>query len=103
MSFLGQLLGLQPKTDFKAVYSKGAQIIDVRSAGEFAGGHIKQSVNIPLPDLASRLKEVKKDKPVITVCASGMRSEAARKLLADKGFEAYNGGSWASLKGKLGL
>jgi len=103
MSFFTQLLGLGPKTDFKELYARGAQIVDVRSSGEFSSGNIKQSVNIPLGDLAARLKELKKDKPVIAVCASGMRSEAGRKMLADKGYDAYNGGSWSSLKGKLGL
>ena len=101
MSLIAQLLGLQPKTDFKALYAKGAQIVDVRSPGEYADGHIKGSLNIPVDELGSRLKEVKKDKPVITVCASGIRSEAGRRTLAKAGYEAYNGGPWSSLQAKL--
>ncbi len=98
---LKNLLGLGPDTDYKELMTKGAMIIDVRTKGEYAGGHIKGSVNIPLNNLQSQLKQIKKDKPVITCCASGMRSASAKGILQSAGYEAYNGGGWMSLRNKL--
>ena len=96
------LLGLGPKVDFKELLQNGATIIDVRSKGEFQGGHIKGSVNIPLDVLSSNLSKIKKDKPVITCCASGMRSASAKAMLKSRGFaEVYNGGGWMGLQNKI--
>jgi phage shock protein E len=94
-----ELLGMGPKTDLAAVLAKGAIILDVRSAGEYAGGHINGSLNVPLDTLGSQMGKLKKDKPVITCCASGMRSASARSLLLANGFkEVYNAGGWHNLK-----
>lgn len=93
-----KMLGIGPKVDLGEVVARGATILDVRTSGEFAGGHVKGSVNIPLNVLQSQLGKLKKDKPVITCCASGMRSSSARSVLLANGFkEVYNGGSWYSL------
>lgn len=94
-----QMLGLGPKADYGALIAGGAIILDVRSTGEYAGGHIKGSVNIPVNILPTQLAKLKKDKAIITCCASGMRSAAARQVLQSNGYtEVYNGGSWFSLK-----
>ena len=99
---LKRLLGFGPKADFKELISTGAQIIDVRTPGEYRGGHIKGSVNIPLQNLGSNINRIAKDKPVITCCASGMRSSTAKSMLEAKGFtQVYNGGGWLSLQSKL--
>ena len=99
MSFLQKLFGTGPKVDFANLIANGAQIIDVRTPGEFAGGHIQNAKNIPLGDLDRNLTKIKKDKPVITCCASGMRSASARKILLSNGFtDVYNGGGWLSLR-----
>ena len=96
---LKKLLGIGPKVDLGEVISRGAVIIDVRTTGEYAGGHIKGSVNIPLNMLQSQMGKLKKDKPIITCCASGMRSSSARSTLLSQGFsEVHNGGSWYNLK-----
>ncbi len=87
--------------DFKALRKAGAVILDVRTIGEYKQGHIQGSINVPLDALSSKLNKLKKDKVVITCCASGMRSATAKSILRSKGFEAYNGGSWRSLKAKL--
>ncbi len=88
--------------DYALLMKNGAQIIDVRTPGEYAGGHIKGSVNIPLDTLQKNLSKIKKEKPVITCCASGMRSLSAKSVLAANGFkEVYNGGGWTSLEQKL--
>ena len=94
-----KLLGIGPKVDLGELIKQGATIVDVRSGGEYAGGHIKGSLNIPLNVLGSQLAKIKKDKPVITVCASGMRSASARSTLLSSGYtQVYNGGSWYNLK-----
>lgn len=72
------LLGFGPKVNYKELIQNGAQIIDVRTKGEYASGHIKGSINIPLNELSSQVKKIKKDKVVITCCASGMRSASAK-------------------------
>ena len=78
---------------------KGALVLDVRNPGEFAQGHAKGARNIPLPQLRQRLGELDKAKPVLTCCASGMRSGSARKILLKAGFrEVHNAGAWTVLK-----
>lgn len=102
LQILKQLFGLGPKVNYKELLQQGAQIIDVRTKGEYQSGHIRGSVNIPLQQLNTQLSKIKKDKPVITCCASGMRSASAKSILKSNGFtEVYNGGGWASLQQKL--
>ncbi|MFN7313326.1 MAG: rhodanese-like domain-containing protein [Bacteroidota bacterium] len=101
ISLLKKLFSTAPAVDYAELVKDGAQIIDVRTKGEFEGGHINGSVNIPLQVLAHQMDKIKKDRPVITCCASGMRSASAKNMLKSKGFEVYNGGGWMSLKNKL--
>jgi rhodanese-related sulfurtransferase len=96
------LFGLE-KTDYAQLVKDGAIILDVRSKGEYAGGHIKGSINISVNQLESNLNKFKdKNKPIITCCASGMRSASAKSLLKANGYtNVYNGGSWFSLQNKI--
>ena len=102
MSFLKKMLGLGPGVDYNDLAKRGAVIVDVRSPQEYAGGHIRGSVNIPLNDLQRQLKRLPdKQKPIITCCASGMRSASAKSILRSQGYaEVINGGGWHSLSGK---
>jgi phage shock protein E len=96
---LKKLLGMKQGEDLATVIARGATIVDVRTSGEYNTGHLRKSVNIPLQELQSRLGKLDKNKPVVTCCASGMRSSSAKSILKSKGFsEVYNGGSWHSLK-----
>ncbi|MEI6508283.1 MAG: rhodanese-like domain-containing protein [Bacteroidota bacterium] len=96
------LLGFGPSVDLAELVKNGAVIIDVRTKGEYAGGHVKGSINIPLDQLKSNLKKIKKDDVVITCCASGMRSASAKSILKSSGYEnVHNGGGWMSLNNKL--
>jgi rhodanese-related sulfurtransferase len=97
---LKNILGIGPKVNIGELISNGALIIDVRSKGEYAGGHVKGSVNVPLDQLSGYLKKMKdKNHTVITCCASGMRSASAKSFLKGQGFvNVHNGGSWLSLK-----
>ena len=56
------LFGMGPSVDFKDLSAKGATIIDVRSKAEYASGHIKGSINIPLDTLQNNLSKIKKNK-----------------------------------------
>ncbi|MBK9107400.1 MAG: rhodanese-like domain-containing protein [Saprospiraceae bacterium] len=90
------------KVDYKQIVKAGAIILDVRTPAEFSGGHIPGSLNIPLQDLNKKLSKLDKNKTIISCCASGMRSAAARKLLLENGFvNVYNGGGWHSLSHKI--
>ena len=78
------LLGSE-KTDYAKLIKEGALILDVRSTGEYAGGHIRGSVNIPVNNLESNLHKLQdKNKPIITCCASGARSASANSILKAK-------------------
>ena len=50
MGFLQSIFNATDKTDYKKMVLEGAVLLDVRSAGEFASGHIPGSVNIPLEE-----------------------------------------------------
>lgn len=91
------------KTDYSKLLKDGAVIIDVRSKSEYAGGHIKGSVNITLDSLQNNLNKFKdKNKAIITCCASGMRSASAKSILKANGYSnVHNGGGWQSLNNKL--
>jgi rhodanese-related sulfurtransferase len=98
---LGGKTGESP--DLPQLVRAGAQIVDVRTPEEFRGGHGQGSVNIPLQQLDRGLSRLRKDLPVITCCASGMRSASAKGILERHGFvEVVNGGGWAGLARLLG-
>lgn len=102
MSLLRTILGLGPKVDLAVLIKEGAIILDVRTKGEFQGGHARGSVNIPLDQLQNQHHKLNKNKPVITCCASGMRSAAAKGVLKSAGFsQVYNGGSWQKVSNLL--
>ncbi len=100
---LKNFFGLGPKVDYSELVKQGAIILDVRSKGEYAGGHIKGSINISVDQLSNNLSKLKdKDKPIITCCASGMRSASAKSILKSNGYtQVHNGGAWSSLQNKI--
>lgn len=79
----------------KLIRDKQCTIVDVRTPGEFMGGHVAGSTNIPLQELPENLDKIKGMKmPVVLCCASGNRSGQAQSFLSRQGVECYNGGSW---------
>jgi len=100
MGIFSSLFG--KSVDYAQLVKDGALILDVRTPGEYAGGHIKGSKNIPLQSLQQQLGKIPKDKVIITCCASGMRSGSAKSMLLSNGFkEVHNGGGWMSLRGRI--
>lgn len=102
MSILS-FLGLDNKSGSITEYQqKGAIVLDVRTPGEYASGHIKGSKNIPLNELPTRIQEIKKlNKPVIACCQSGMRSSQATQFLQKSGIDVVNGGGWKNVEMNL--
>lgn len=61
-------------------------LIDVREPEEFEAGHVAGSVLIPQADIATRLEEIPRDRPVVAVCRSGSRSLRAAQFLKQMGY-----------------
>ncbi len=85
---------------------KNAVVLDVREDDEYKSGHMLNAKHVPGGKLKSRIAELEKykDKPVVVVCRSGMRSSSACVTLAKQGFtQAYNltGGMMAWQKANL--
>ncbi len=101
-NILKKIFGLGPSVNYGDLLKEGAIILDVRTPGEFKQGHIKGAINAPLNELSKHTSKIKKDTPIITCCASGMRSASAKSILKSSGFsEVYNGGGWSSLASKI--
>ena len=70
-------------------------VVDVRTPGEFMGGNVNGSINIPLQEIPERLAELRAlEQPLIVCCASGARSSSAQAYLTQAGFECFNAGPW---------
>ncbi|WP_028594206.1 rhodanese-like domain-containing protein [Paenibacillus assamensis] len=76
-------------TELKAELNnnKNKQFVDVRTVEEYKGNHIKGFKNIPLHELTQQAgRELSKDKEIVLICQSGMRSQGASKILKKLGF-----------------
>ncbi len=91
----------------KAKIDEGnVQIIDVRTPGEYAGGHVPGSINIPHMSVVARKGELAPDKELVFICQMGQRSAMAAEFAAAVGFkELYNveGGTEAWVKAGYGV
>ena len=74
-----------PVSAVRGLAEQGACIIDVREPGEFARGHIKGAVNIPLSQIRGRLSEIPEDVPVYLHCRTSQRSYYAACFLQGQG------------------
>jgi phage shock protein E len=103
IKILQKIFGFGASLNYAELVKNGAIILDVRSKGEFAGGHIEGSINIPVDVLKNSLTQLKdKNKTIITCCASGMRSASAKSILKTHGYtDVHNGGGWSSLQSKI--
>ena len=92
-----QLAGKVAPDKARALVGEGARLVDVRTSGEFAGGHIAGAVNVPLHELESRIAELgEKVRPVVGFFVRGMRSAKASRLLKRAGFaEVHDLGAMA--------
>ena len=84
--------------DLSQLIKDGAVIVDVRSKAEFATGHVKRSINIPLEQIGASAEKLKSHNHIITCCRSGNRSGMALRTLQSKGLKnVTNGGSWQNV------
>jgi rhodanese-related sulfurtransferase len=74
----------------KQLGDRTKQFIDVRTPAEYKGRHIKEFRNIPLNTLHRNLDKLSKDKEVVVICQSGMRSAKACKILSTSGYTVTN-------------
>lgn len=77
---------LRSMLDAQPVENPEFQLVDVRQDAEYAEGHIPGARLVPLPELADRLGELDRAKPVVAYCRSGKRSAAGAMLLLGQGF-----------------
>jgi rhodanese-related sulfurtransferase len=76
--------------------------VDVRESYEYKSGHIAKAKNIPVGQVKNRLPEINKDKQVIVVCASGMRSHRVANILASEGYNVKNmAGGMSAWRGRV--
>ncbi len=98
MNILQKLFGSAPAADLGSLIKEGAFLVDVRTPGEFSGGHVKGSVNIPLDKVVAELSRFKNKKHIIVFCRSGNRSSQAKSILNQNGFtNVVNGGTWSNV------
>jgi len=99
MNIFKQLFGGSSSPDLQTIIKEGAFLVDVRTKGEFASGHIKGSVNIPVDEIANQLPKFENKSNIVVFCQSGGRSWHAKSILNKNGFKnVVNGGAWTSVK-----
>ncbi len=89
-----------PAADFLARLTEDDLVLDVRTPGEFAEGHMAGAVNIDVtaPDFRRRVEALDRSKTVYLYCRSGNRSGQAAQMLKALGFEnAHNVGGLIDL------
>jgi rhodanese-related sulfurtransferase len=78
-----QITTMELKSELK---KKEKQFVDVRTPHEYRTKHIKGFKNIPLSELSQQANQLSKEKEVLVICQSGMRSMKASKMLKKQGF-----------------
>ncbi len=78
-------------SEVREIVENGGFIVDVRERHEFATGHIKTAINIPMSEFRDRLDEIPKDRPVYVHCRSAQRSYNVARALEQLGYDnIYN-------------
>lgn len=98
MGFFGNIFGSKNNDALASLVNNGAFLVDVRTAMEFADGHVKGSTNIPLDQVKSKLAKFKGKENIVVFCRSGNRSGQAKAILEQNGFSnVTNGGTWKAV------
>lgn len=74
----------------KELQDQGAVLIDVRESHEYRSGHAPGAKHIALGAIERRFKEIPKERQILVICQSGMRSAQAAKMLATNGYQVVN-------------
>jgi NADPH-dependent 2,4-dienoyl-CoA reductase/sulfur reductase-like enzyme/rhodanese-related sulfurtransferase len=80
-------------------------VLDVRSAKEFARGHLQGALHVPIDELRGRLHEIPRDRPLVVACRSGFRGHLALRVLVQSGFGPVQNltGGWVSVEAEGGF
>lgn len=101
---LMRMLGLWHKPvdpkEARALKDKGAVIVDVRGADEFARGHVAGALNVPLERVEAEAAKLR-GKPTLVYCNSGTRSQIAAQKLKQLGVAVYDLGGVARARSAL--
>jgi rhodanese-related sulfurtransferase len=84
------MLTSSPTVDEVSVHQLRAvdgMVLDVREPAEYAHGHVPGAVNLPQAELAMRLEELPRDRPIRVICQAGFRSLRSAQFLRQSGFE----------------
>ncbi|HVY77860.1 MAG TPA: rhodanese-like domain-containing protein [Solirubrobacterales bacterium] len=76
------------REEARKLVEEGAQLVDVRADHEWEMGRIEGATHLPLAELAERVEEIEKDRPVVFYCRGGNRSTMATEALAAEGYDA---------------
>lgn len=89
----------------KKLIASGAVVLDVRTADEFAGGHVDKATNVPVDQVEAQLPQIAqlvgndKSKPIVVYCAAGGRAARAKRALEQAGYtNVVNGGGYDDLR-----
>ncbi len=77
----------RPSSEAAEAVAEGAQLVDVREAHEWEQGSLPGAIHIPLGDLADRVGDLDRSRPVALLCRSGGRSGRAAEILVASGFD----------------
>ena len=72
------------------LYGGNAVVIDVRDPNEWAAGHVKGAIHVPVDDVLARIGELPRDKDLLFICAQGVRSGLACEIAASMGLDPEN-------------
>ena len=76
--------------ELAARMAAGVVVVDVREPGEYAAAHVPGTRLIPMGELGARIDELERDRTIHVICATGNRSGAVRRALAQAGYDAVN-------------
>jgi rhodanese-related sulfurtransferase len=94
MTFQHRPNGFLPPEEAAAMLDRGGLVLDVRNPDEWAAGHCEASRLMPMDQVPARLDELPRDRPILVVCAAGVRSRHVAAFLRAQGFDAHNLGTW---------
>jgi rhodanese-related sulfurtransferase len=76
--------------DAFAEVDAGALLLDVRELDEWAAGHARGAVHIPMREVSARADELPRDRRIVAICRSGARSRTITEALVTAGYDAAN-------------
>lgn len=86
------------EAQLQQIINNNAFLVDVRTPGEFAEGHVSGSVNIPLDTIPMQLALFNNKENIVVFCRSGLRSAQAKGFLEQYGFSnVINAGTWITV------